>query len=157
RVVQLAARLTAGAHTAFDATMVLNRWFTQPTNGFSYDLHTVPGNSGDALVDFLLTGRRGYCEQFASAMAIMLRTLRVPARVAVGFTAGTVTGSSRLITTADAHAWVEAWFPGAGWLPFDPTPLSDGRTVLPTYVVTAGATPPPGVPLPVAPAPAGVA
>jgi transglutaminase-like putative cysteine protease len=156
RVVQLAARLTAGTHTAFDATVALNRWFTQPSNGFSYDLRTVPGNSGDALVDFLFTGHRGYCEQFASAMAIMLRTLRVPARVAVGFTPGTVIGSSRLITTEDAHAWVEAWFPGAGWLPFDPTPLSDGRTVVPPYVVTAGAPPPSGVPLPAAPVPAAV-
>jgi transglutaminase-like putative cysteine protease len=142
RVVQLAARLTANTDTAFDATVVLTRWFTQPSSGFSYDLRTTPGNSGDALVDFLFTGHRGYCEQFASAMAIMLRTLGVPARVAVGFTPGTVTGSSRLITTEDAHAWVEAWFPGAGWLPFDPTPLSDGRTVLPAYVVTAGIRPP---------------
>jgi transglutaminase-like putative cysteine protease len=154
RVVQLAVRLTAGTHTAFDATIALNRWFTQPSNGFSYDLRTAPGNSGDALVDFLFTGHRGYCEQFASAMAIMLRALRVPARVAVGFTPGTMIGSSRLITTEDAHAWVEVWFPGAGWLPFDPTPLSDGRTVPPTYVVTAGATPPSGVPLPAAPVPA---
>ncbi|MGH3763980.1 MAG: transglutaminase TgpA family protein [Pseudonocardiaceae bacterium] len=136
RVVQLAAHLTAGTRTAFDATVALNRWFTQPSNGFRYDLRTAPGNSGDALVDFLFTGHRGYCEQFASAMAIMLRTLRVPARVAVGFTSGTVTGGSRLITTDDAHAWVEAWFPGAGWLPFDPTPLSDGRTVPPPYVAT---------------------
>ncbi|MDQ3761844.1 MAG: DUF3488 and transglutaminase-like domain-containing protein, partial [Actinomycetota bacterium] len=148
RVAQLAAQVTAGTRTAFDATVALNQWFTQPSNGFSYDLQTAPGHSGDALVDFLFTGRRGYCEQYASAMAIMLRTLQVPARVAVGFTPGTVTGDSRLITTEDAHAWVEAWFPGAGWLPFDPTPLSDGRTVTPDYVA-AGVTPPAnGAPLP---------
>jgi hypothetical protein len=150
RVVQLATQVTAGTHTAFDATVALNRWFTQPSNGFRYDLRTAPGNSGDALVDFLFTGHRGYCEQFASAMAIMLRTLRVPARVAVGFTPGTVTDGSRLITTEDAHAWVEAWFPGAGWLPFDPTPLSDGRAVPPAYMTT-GATPPSGVALPAEP------
>ena len=143
RVVRLAARVTAGAHTAFDATVALNRWFTDPGNGFRYDLRTRPGNSGDALVDFLFTGHRGYCEQFASAMAIMLRTQHVPARVAVGFTPGTVTGDARLITTEDAHAWVEAWFPGAGWLPFDPTPLSVQRTVPPIYV--AGPIPPGGV------------
>ncbi len=138
RVGQLAAQVTAGTHTAFDATVAINRWFTQPGNGFSYDRQTVPGNSGDALVDFLFTGHRGYCEQFASAMAIMLRTLRVPARVAVGFTPGTFADGSRLITTEDAHAWVEVWFPGAGWLPFDPTPLSDGRTVIPGYVAPSG-------------------
>ena len=153
RVVRLAAELTAGTRTAFDATVALNRWFTAPSNGFSYDLRTIPGDSGDALVDFLFTGRQGYCEQFASAMAIMLRTLHVPARVAVGFTPGTATGSSRLITTEDAHAWVEAWFPGAGWLPFDPTPLSEARAVPPTYI-TAGPTPPSGVALPAVPTPA---
>ncbi|MGH3779363.1 MAG: transglutaminase-like domain-containing protein, partial [Pseudonocardiaceae bacterium] len=150
RVTQLAAQVTAGSRTAFDATVALQRWFTQPRNGFRYDLQTAPGNSGDELVDFLFTGRRGYCQQFASALAIMLRTLHVPARVAVGFTPGTVTGDSRLITTDDAHAWVEAWFPGAGWLPFDPTPLSDGRTVVPGYVAAvpdrSSGTPPPAVP-----------
>jgi transglutaminase-like putative cysteine protease len=157
RVVQLATQVTAGTRTAFDATMALNRWFTQPSNGFRYELRTAPGNSGDALVDFLFTGHRGYCEQFASAMAIMLRTLRVPARVAVGFTPGTVTGDSRLITTEDAHAWVEVWFPGAGWLPFDPTPLSDGRAVPPAYLTSdppsSGVTPPAEPPTATVPAP----
>jgi hypothetical protein len=83
-------------------------------------------------------------------MAIMLRTLRVPARVAVGFTPGTVTGGSRLITTEDAHAWVEVWVPGAGWLPFDPTPLSDGRTV-PSPYATPDPSPSSGVALPAKP------
>jgi transglutaminase-like putative cysteine protease len=152
RVAQLAARVTAGTHTAFDATVALNRWFTEPSNGFRYDLRTTPGTSGDALVDFLFTGHRGYCEQFASAMAIMLRTQHVPARVAVGFTPGTMMGDSRLITTEDAHAWVEAWFPGAGWLPFDPTPLSGARAVPPVYA--AGPTPPGGAALPARPPPA---
>jgi hypothetical protein len=159
RVAQLAAQVTAGSRTAFEATVALNRWFTAPRNGFRYDLRTAPGNSGDDLVDFLFTGRRGYCEQFASAMAIMLRTLHVPARVAVGFTPGSVTGDSRLITTDDAHAWVEAWFPGAGWLPFDATPLSDGRTVIPGYVATvpdvsSNTAPPAGPAVAGTPAPA---
>ncbi len=159
RVAQLAAQVTAGSHTAFDATVALNQWFTAPRNGFRYDLQTASGSSGNDLVDFLFTGRRGYCEQFASAMAIMLRTLHVPARVAVGFTPGSVTGGSRLITTDDAHAWVEAWFPGAGWLPFDSTPLSDGRTVMPGYVATvpdvaSNTAPPTGPPVAGVPAPA---
>jgi hypothetical protein len=150
RVVELAAQVTAGSRTAFDATVALNQWFNEPGNGFTYDLRTAPGNSGDALVDFLLTGHRGYCEQFASAMAIMLRTLGVPARVAVGFTPGISTDNSWLITTEDAHAWVEVWFPGSGWLPFDPTPLSDGRTVVPGYVA-AGGTRAEDTPLPAPP------
>ncbi|MBV8996534.1 MAG: transglutaminase domain-containing protein [Pseudonocardiales bacterium] len=151
RVVKLAARVTAGTPTAFDAAVALNRWFTEPSNGFRYDLRTTAGTSGDALVDFLFTGHRGYCEQFASAMAIMLRTQHVPARVAVGFTPGTVIGDARLITTEDAHAWVEAWFPGAGWLPFDPTPLSGARTVPPAYAT--GPSPPSGLALPPRPPP----
>ncbi len=154
QVAALAAQVTAGSRTAFDATVAVNEWFTQPRNGFSYNLQTAPGNSGDALLDFLFTGRRGYCEQFASAMTIMLRTLGVPARVAIGFTAGTATGDSRLITTKDAHAWVEAWFPGAGWLPFDPTPLSDGRTATPGYA-PADIPPPAGPPPPAEPPQAG--
>ncbi|MGH3788875.1 MAG: transglutaminase TgpA family protein [Pseudonocardiaceae bacterium] len=148
RVAALTAQITASSRTAFDAAVAVNEWFTQPRNGFSYDLETAPGNGEDALVDFLFTGRQGYCEQFASAMAIMLRTLQVPARVAIGFTPGTATGDSRLITTKDAHAWVEVWFPGTGWLPFDPTPLSDGRTAMPGYAPVE--LPPAGDPPPLA-------
>jgi hypothetical protein len=70
-------------------------------------------------------------------MAVMLRAVDVPARVAVGFTAGTDTADGRTVTTRDAHAWVEAWFPRYGWTPFDPTPLTDGRTVIPPYVQEA--------------------
>jgi transglutaminase-like putative cysteine protease len=104
----LATQVTAGIRTAFDATVALSRWFARPSNGFSYDLRTAPDNSGDALVDLLFTVRRGCCEQSVSAMAIMLRTRHVPARVTVGFTPGTVTDGFRLITTDDAHVWVEA-------------------------------------------------
>jgi len=147
RVGELAAQVTAGAQTPFDATLALGDFFTGPGNGFSYELQTAPGSSGNALLDFLFDGRAGYCEQYASAMAIMLRTLGIPARVAVGFTPGIDTGGSRLITTEDAHAWVEAWFPGAGWLTFDPTPLSDGRTVVPPYVAE-GSMPAGALPLP---------
>lgn len=111
RVGELAAQLTAGAQTPFDATLALNGFFTEPGNGFSYELQTAPGSSGNALVDFLFEGRAGYCEQYASAMAVMLRTLGIPARVAVGFTPGIATGGSRLITTEDAHAWIEACSP----------------------------------------------
>ena len=72
-------------------------------------------------------------------MAVMLRAVGVPARVAVGFTGGTADGDHRSISTSDAHAWVEAWFPGHGWLIFDPTPLTDGRTIVPPYVAEAQA------------------
>ncbi|HEX5810483.1 MAG TPA: transglutaminaseTgpA domain-containing protein [Pseudonocardia sp.] len=137
RVAALAREVTAGAPTGFDRAVALTQWFTGPGSSFTYDLSTAPGNGDDALVEFLTTGRRGYCEQFASAMAVMLRTLGVPARVAVGFTGGRDDAGARSVGTADAHAWVEAWFPGAGWTTFDPTPLTDGRAIVPPYVAPA--------------------
>lgn len=138
RVTAIAREVTAGAATPFDRAMALENHFTGPGSPFTYSLATAPGGNGDALVDFLTRGRTGYCEQYASAMAVMLRAVEVPARVAVGFTAGDADGSgARTLTTEDAHAWVEAWFPGYGWLTFDPTPLADGRTIDPAYVQQA--------------------
>jgi uncharacterized membrane protein YgcG len=141
RISQIARTVTKQAHTPFDRAVALNRYFLDPAFGFKYSVETRPGNSGDALVDFLTTSKTGYCEQFASAMAVMLRTVGVPARVAVGFSSGKAVGDYRSITTADAHAWVEAYFAGLGWLPFDPTPLDDGRSVLPSYVANAPQVP----------------
>jgi len=138
RVTAIAAQLTAGRPTDFDRTIALLAWFTGPDSPFSYSLATAPTKGDDALVEFLTVGRVGYCEQFASAMAIMLRTQGVPARVAIGYTAGTETAEYRTLSTSDAHAWVEVWFEGVGWTVFDPTPLTDGRTVVPPYVAEAG-------------------
>jgi hypothetical protein len=83
------------------------------------------------LVGFVAETRAGYCQYFAGAMALMLRYLGVPARVAVGFSSGTYDARSGVwtVTDHDAHAWVEVWFRGYGWLPFDPTP-SAGRPEL---------------------------
>ena len=126
-VTALTAKVTAGATTAFDKADALRSFFTNPANGFTYSLDVPKGDSGDALVDFL-RNRKGFCEQYASAMAIMLRAAGVPARVAVGFTQGTPDGSgSYVISSNDAHAWVEVLFTGAGWVRFDPTPLAGGQ------------------------------
>lgn len=132
-VAQIAIDQTEREDNPLDKAIALRNYFTDGTNGFRYALQTGPPTGSDALRDFLLNGKTGYCEQFASAMAIMLRAIGIPSRVAVGFTPGEIDGDSRLITTEDAHAWVEAWFPGQGWLTFDPTPLSDGRSVVPPY------------------------
>lgn len=129
QVGDLARRVTADAPTDYDKAAALNRFFTDPANGFRYDLTTAPATDRDALTDFLFHGKRGFCEQYASSMAIMLRSVGVPARVSVGFTPGYQDGDERVITTEDAHAWVEAYFPGWGWQTFDPTPLDDGRAV----------------------------
>lgn len=134
RITRLTATLTSGANSQFAKVVAVNKFFLDPANGFRYSLKTAPGNSDDALVDFLLRGKVGYCEQFASSMAVMLRTVGIPSRVAVGFTPGLDQGDVRSIGTQDAHAWVEAFFVGQGWLTFDPTPLSGGRAVTPSYM-----------------------
>ncbi len=121
--VEDAQRVTASGTTPFQKALLLREWFRDAANGFTYDLSVPVGNSGDLLTDFL-TNKQGYCEQYAAAMAIMLRTLNIPARVAIGFTSGTQeAGGSWLIDSHDAHAWVEVRFDNAGWVRFDPTPL----------------------------------
>jgi transglutaminase-like putative cysteine protease len=127
RAITLAQELTAAAPTAFDKADALLQYFTDPANGFQYSLNVPQGPSGDALLDFL-DNKQGYCEQYASAMAIMLRSLEIPARVAIGFTQGTpAADGSYSISSNDAHAWVEVFFDGAGWVQFDPTPLGAGQ------------------------------
>lgn len=135
RVVALTKRLVANATNNFDKALALYRYFTV-TGGFSYDTRTALATDSDALADFVLKGRTGFCEQYASAMAVMLRAIGVPSRVAIGFTPGQQKNGYRSITSRDAHAWVEVFFPGQGWQAFDPTPLTDGRTYTPTYLAT---------------------
>ena len=76
------------------------------------------------IVDFLFVSRRGFCQHFAGAMAVMLRSIGIPARVAVGYGTGHWDNGRKqwVVLDRDAHSWVEVWFPGRGWLPFDPTP-----------------------------------
>lgn len=137
-IVRLARKITAGYGTPFGKAAALSRYFTDPANGFTYSTKTAPTTTGRALHTFLFDGKRGFCEQYASAMAVMLRELDIPSRVAIGFTGGTAQDGYRTITSLDAHAWVEVYFPGYGWLPFDPTPLTDGRKTVPSYLVTGG-------------------
>ncbi|GDY32832.1 transglutaminase family protein [Gandjariella thermophila] len=144
KIVQLSQQLTAGASTEFDKAAAIYRFFTTPTNGFSYAVRTARPVTGDALYDFLFNSRTGFCEQYASAMAVMLRVVGVPSRVAIGFTAGYQDGDHRTITSQDAHAWVEVQFPGYGWVIFDPTPLADGRAVVPPYLAPDSAAGQPG-------------
>src|SRR4029079_16980207 len=81
-----------------------------------------------ALVGFVARTHAGYCQYFAGAMALMLRYLGIPSRVAVGFAGGTFDSKKHVwkISDREAHAWVEVWFKGYGWLPFDPTPAAAG-------------------------------
>jgi hypothetical protein len=97
---------------------------------FEYTLETPKAPVRDPLSHFLFVSKRGYCEYFASAMAVMLRTVGVPSRVATGFQSGYFNDVSGLyvIRASDAHAWVEAWIEGRGWVTFDPTPAASART-----------------------------
>ena len=129
RVTGLVTELTADVpwDQPYERVRRIHEYFTDRSNGFVYSLATEPGTSGDDLVDFLRL-RRGYCEQYAGAMGVLVRAAGVPARVALGYTPGRVqSDGTRLITTDDAHAWVEVYFQGLGWVPFDPTPISDLR------------------------------
>ncbi|ADJ48003.1 transglutaminaseTgpA domain-containing protein [Amycolatopsis mediterranei] len=133
RVRAKTQQLIAGGANDFDRASAIWRYFTAQ-NGFVYDTKTAPANDADALADFILNGKRGFCEQFASAMAVMLRVAGIPSRVAIGFTPGVQVNDYLTITTQDAHAWVEAYFGDKGWVTFDPTPLSDGRGITPSYL-----------------------
>jgi len=115
------AREWAGdAASPFERILAIQRRL----RSFRYD-EDVPARADSfTLVDFLTETRRGFCQQFAGAMAVLVRALGYPARVAVGFTPGELDPETRTftVTTDDAHAWVEVYFPGYGWLAFEPTP-----------------------------------
>jgi protein-glutamine gamma-glutamyltransferase len=116
------ARAVAGrTRSPYAAVVALERWF-RVTGGFTYSEQ--PGSTPGLppLVGFVVETKTGYCQHYAGAMALMLRLLGVPARVAVGFVPGRYRDGAWNVTDHDAHAWVEVWFPKYGWLPFDPTP-----------------------------------
>ena len=121
----LAQEVTRDYPTRYQKAVALQDWFRED-GGFTYSLENVPpGNGTDELVAFLTegTGRVGYCEQFAAAMAAMARSLGIPARVAVGFLAPEPVGPQTWEYSAyDMHAWPELYFAGAGWVRFEPTP-----------------------------------
>ncbi|MGZ4548235.1 MAG: transglutaminase family protein [Blastococcus sp.] len=159
RVTDLVSNLTDGASAPYARVRRIYDYLTDPANGFIYNLSTAPGTSGNDLVDFLRL-RRGYCEQYAGAMAVMVRAAGVPARVALGYTPGTrLSDGTRMITSSDAHAWVEVYFHDLGWVPFDPTPIQVERRVALPWAPRADAATPtasgPDVATPTSAAPAG--
>lgn len=130
-----------GATSTVDRTLALQYWFTT-SGGFEYALDGIePLRGPNPLEAFVFDTKQGYCEYFATAMAVMLRASGIPARVAVGFLPGEQVlapdpeaGEERgvyEVATSDAHAWVEVLFPGQGWIKFDPTPRADGATLAP--------------------------
>jgi hypothetical protein len=111
--------------------------------GYTYDEYPPPTQY--PLQSFLLLNHLGYCQQFAGSMALLLRMGGIPARVATGFTTGNYDSATKswLVTDVDAHAWVEAWFPGYGWVTFDPTPAQaparGGRAAINSNGILGGA------------------
>jgi protein-glutamine gamma-glutamyltransferase len=120
RVYDLALEWTADAETPYDAVKAIETRLQE-----EYDYAERVPTRPIPLDGFLFEERRGYCQQFSGAMALMLRMVGVPARVAAGFSPGSYNRDTReyRVRDLDAHSWVEVYFTGIGWVPFDPTPI----------------------------------
>jgi transglutaminase-like putative cysteine protease len=121
RIPDLARAMSAGALGDLEKARAIEHHLR---THYSYTLQLPDHEVPDPLAYFLFTRRKGHCEYFASAMAVMLRSIGIPARLATGFQSGIYNDVTEvwLIRAGDAHSWVEAWIPGHGWTTFDPTP-----------------------------------
>lgn len=149
-VLSIAVRQTAGARTPYEQALMLQNWLRGPS--FRYSLDVPPDDSQDALVNFLTKSKTGFCQQFAGSYAVLARELGLPARVAVGFTEGERSPDGLWhVRDEHAHAWPEVYFPGSGWISFEPTP---GRgSPDPQQQAITGVQGPPPPTTPAAPAP----
>lgn len=124
-VARISQEITRDHASRYDKMLAIESYLKQ---NYAYDLEVPPQSSeGDAVAYFLFQEKRGYCEHFASAMAVMARSAGIPARVVTGYTGGSYNPFTALweVKQSDAHAWVEVYFGSAGWVPFDPTPGFD--------------------------------
>ncbi|WP_080873437.1 transglutaminase TgpA family protein [Oceanobacillus timonensis] len=128
RVEDLAAEITEGHETRYDKARAIERYFS--ANGFEYQTEDIPipEEEEDYVDQFLFETRIGYCDNFSSAMIVLLRSEDIPARWAKGFTSGErvdtdVDTDSHVnqVANSNAHSWVEVYFPDVGWVPFEPT------------------------------------
>ncbi len=134
RVDALAREITRGASNRYDAAEAIAQWLRSEA---TYRLDSpVPAAGMDAVDQFLFVDKTGFCEQFASAEVVLLRTLGIPARLVTGLAYGVPAGPGlRSYRVADLHAWVELWVPGTGWVSSDPTagvPLAESSSVIGT-------------------------
>jgi MYXO-CTERM domain-containing protein len=119
RVANRTARITANADNPYDTARIVERWL-EGTKNYSLDVDRPDGNIADA---FLFGMDRGYCVYFATTMVTMLRSQDIPARFVTGYAEGQrVAEEEWVVRGYDSHAWVEVYFPDAGWIRFDPTP-----------------------------------
>lgn len=153
---ETAQSVTAGATTAYDSAVALQDYLR--SYRFSYDTKAPVVNGAESggvqVIGAFLESKTGYCVHFASAMAIMARTLGIPARVAVGYLPGSresnagASAGTYTVDSHDLHAWPELYFVGIGWVPFEPTP---SRGTVPAYArpnqpAPAGSTQSPAAP-----------
>jgi transglutaminase-like putative cysteine protease len=127
RISKLAEDIAAPAQSNYDKAVAMERYLS---THFGYTLELPRTWAPDPLGNFLFERKRGHCEYFASSMAVMLRSLRIPSRIVTGFRGGEfndLTGQY-VVRASDAHSWVEAYFPGTGWISFDPTPAGGAPT-----------------------------
>jgi hypothetical protein len=125
RIPQLAMSMAGRTGSELERARSMENHFH---TDFGYTLSLANKNVADPLAYFLFNRREGHCEYFASAMAVMLRSLGIPARLVTGFQSGKYNPITELwaVRASDAHSWVEAWMPGYGWTTFDPTPPDPG-------------------------------
>jgi len=121
RIPPLAVQVSGSASDSYDKAVLVERYLK---THYGYTLQLPRSPVADPLANFLFERKQGHCEYFASSMAVMLRTLRIPARVVNGFRSDEFNDltSNYVVRAKNAHAWVEAYFPGYGWVTFDPTP-----------------------------------
>jgi transglutaminase-like putative cysteine protease len=121
RVLDLANEITADSPTTYDKIRALEDWMAQNTT-YSLDIPPLP-EGADSVDEYLFETRQGFCEQIGTSLVVMLRSLGIPSRLAVGFIPGERNSLTGLyeVRASDAHSWAEVYFPGVGWQGFDPT------------------------------------
>ena len=119
RIAAIAERWTAHATSDYQKVLAIQQRFQEEDFAYSTDVDSAVVD--DDLFEFLTRTKTGFCQHYSSAMAVLVRTLGLPARIGLGFRPGTEQeDGSYLVTTADAHVWVEVLFPSYGWLQFEP-------------------------------------
>ena len=145
RVRALARRLAGSTSGVLQRALVL-AWYLRRGGGFTYDITAGSPTDGDAVDNFLFHSRRGYCDQFASALVVLARSVGIPARLIAGYATGTQQGSSFLVRERDVHSWVEVFTP-SGWVALDPTPGFNPAPPPSSRAVRTVPLPPRGVPI----------
>jgi transglutaminase-like putative cysteine protease len=135
-LVQLANRITAKADTAAGKAAAIQAYLR--SSEFTYSTDPLPGSGYEAMQNFLFRDHKGYCEQFASAMAMMARVVGIPSRVSVGFLPGEQDQDGWKVSIRDMHAWPELYFANYGWVRFEPTPASVTGSAPPWSVQESG-------------------